>query len=119
MTMKCPTCGAENPESGKFCSECGVSFASGKREKEEPEDRFKTIVAFLIAFVSIVGAALAYRVALAASNAADADVAGIVSSVSLHQARVASEADLYRFILTLSISDPMAATMSRQPWTST
>lgn len=94
--MNCPVCNAENPESGKFCSECGVSFTSGERTKEEPVDRFKTFVAFLIAIVSIVGAALAYRIALAAGNAADADVAGIVSSVNLHQARVASEAELYR-----------------------
>jgi len=96
MTMQCPACSAENPESAKFCNECGLSFTDGERAKEESEDRFKTVVAFLIAIVSIVGAALAYRVALAAGNAANADVAGIVSSVSLHQARVASEAELYR-----------------------
>jgi predicted nucleic acid-binding Zn ribbon protein len=96
MTMNCPVCSAENPESGKFCSECGVSLTTGEGQKEEPLDRFKTFVALLIAIVSIVGAALAYRIALAAGNAADADVAGIISSASLHQARVASEAELYR-----------------------
>jgi hypothetical protein len=95
--MKCPACSAENPKSAKFCNECGLSLTNGEGKKEEePADRFKILVAFLIAIVSIVGAALAYRVALAAGNAADADVAGIVSSVNLHQARVASEAELYR-----------------------
>ena len=79
MMMNCPTCSTENPESAKFCNECGLSLTGGERKKEEPEDRFKILVAFLIAIVSIVGAALAYRIALAAGNAADADVAGIIN----------------------------------------
>ena len=94
--MRCPTCGAENPENARFCNECGLSLTNGERETEKPVDRFKTLVAFLIAIVSISGAALAYRIALTAGNAADAEVAAIVSSVSLHQAQVASEAELYR-----------------------
>lgn len=94
--MKCPECDTESAASGKFCAECGAPLAGEGRKREEPADRFKTLVAFLIAIVSIAGAVLAYRTALAASSAVDADVAGIVSSVNLHQARVASEADLYR-----------------------
>ena len=38
--MNCPACSAENPESAKFCNECGVSLTSGEGEKEEPVDRF-------------------------------------------------------------------------------
>jgi predicted nucleic acid-binding Zn ribbon protein len=94
--MKCPECETEVPEGGKFCNECGASLTG--EEREEPTDRFKTFVAFLIAIVSIVGAALAYRITIAAGNAAATAVAGVVSGASLHQAHVASEADLYRDI---------------------
>jgi predicted nucleic acid-binding Zn ribbon protein len=96
MTVKCAKCDAENPESGKFCSGCGEPLGSGEEKEREIPGRFKILVAFLIAIVSIVGAVLAFRITLAAGNAADEDVAGIVSSVNLHQARVASKADLYR-----------------------
>jgi hypothetical protein len=92
--MNCQSCGAENPESGKFCTRCGASLALP--EQEEPGDRFKTMVAILIAIVSLAGAVVAYRITLASGAAADADVAGIVSSVNMHQARVASQADLLR-----------------------
>jgi hypothetical protein len=95
MTIECPDCGTENPEGGKFCVECGQSLP-GKEERDGSSNRFKTVVAILIAVVSIAGAALAYRITIASGIAADADVAGIVSSVNLHQARVASEAELYR-----------------------
>jgi hypothetical protein len=93
--MNCLSCGAENPESGKFCTRCGQPLAV-KKEDAEPEDRFKTLVAILIAIVSLAGAVVAYRITLAAGSAADADVSGIVSSVNMHQARVASQADLFR-----------------------
>lgn len=91
--VKCPVCGAENPKP-KTCAQCGASLSA--EGEGESMDRFKAFVAFLIAVTSIFGAFLAYRTALAAGNAADADVSGIVSSVNLHQAQVASEADLYR-----------------------
>lgn len=91
--MDCPECGAENPESAKFCNECGEALPGAE---DKGSDRFTTVVAFLIAIVSIVGAILAYRVTLAAGAAADEDVAGVVSSLNIHQARVASQADLYR-----------------------
>jgi hypothetical protein len=88
--MKCPSCETENLENGKYCHECGESLSYDEHE------RFRVLVAFLIAFVSIVGAMLAYRVTITAGNAADSDVAGIVSSLNIHQARVASQADLFR-----------------------
>jgi len=91
--VDCPDCGAENPESAKFCNECGEALPSAE---DKGNERFKTVVAFLIAIVSIVGAILAYRVTLAAGTAANEDVAGVVSSLNVHQARVASQADLYR-----------------------
>ena len=94
--MNCPACSAENPDSGKFCTQCGEPLPQEQQEEEERGDRFKTLVAILIAIVSLAGAALAYRITLAAGNAADADVTGIVSTINLHQARVASEAELYR-----------------------
>ena len=96
MTLPCSNCGAENPETGNFCTRCGAPIERLETKEEEASDRFKTWVAVLIAIVSIAGAALAYRITIASGNAADADVSGIVSSVNIHQARVASEADLYR-----------------------
>jgi hypothetical protein len=92
--MKCPRCDTEIPATGKFCAECGAPLPG--QEGRERADHFKTLVAFLIAFVSVAGAVLAYRAALAAGDAADADIAGVISSVNLHHARAASEADLYR-----------------------
>jgi hypothetical protein len=65
-------------------------------EEVESGRRFRNVVAILIAFSTIVGAVIAWRIAVASSNAASADVDGIVSTVSLQQATVASEADLYR-----------------------
>ena len=91
--MDCPDCGTPNPENAKFCHECGEALPGAE---DKGSERFKTVVAFLIAIVSIVGAILAYRVTLAAGAAADEDVAGVVSSLNIHQARVASQADLYR-----------------------
>jgi hypothetical protein len=96
MTQPCSNCGAENPGQGNFCTTCGTPIERVESKEEVASDRFKTWVAVLIAIVSIAGAALAYRITIASGNAADADVSGIVSSVNIHQARVASEADLYR-----------------------
>jgi hypothetical protein len=94
--MNCPACSAENLDSGEFCIQCGEPLPQEQQEEDERGDRFKTLVAILIAIVSLAGAALAYRITLASGNADDADVTGIVSTVNLHQARVASEAELYR-----------------------
>jgi class 3 adenylate cyclase len=44
----CPRCGHENPEGGKFCSECGASIAESARAGEE-----RRIVSVL--FVDLVG----------------------------------------------------------------
>lgn len=94
MTIECQSCGKKNLDDGNFCIECGNPLK--ERKKDDSSNRFKTLVALLIAIVSIAGAALAYRITIAAGNAANADVAGVVSSVNLHQARVASEAEIYR-----------------------
>ncbi len=87
---RCPACGAENPAGNKHCGECGAALLP------EREDRFKTLVAILIAVVSIAGALLAWRAAVAGSGASDADVRGTVSIIHRNQALVASEADMYR-----------------------
>jgi predicted nucleic acid-binding Zn ribbon protein len=94
--MNCPACNAENPDDGKYCTQCGTPLPKEEQKEEKGTDRFRTLVAILIAIVSLAGAALAYRITLAAGSAADGDVTGIVSSINLHQARVASEAELYR-----------------------
>lgn len=89
-TIRCPECGAENPEDNKHCAQCGELV------RPAPEDRFKTLVAILIAVVSIIGAVLAWRAAAAGSSASDADVRGTVSIIQRNQALVASEAEMYR-----------------------
>ena len=94
-TFKCPECGAENPESNKHCGQCGESIGPAERE-----GGFKTLVAILIAVVSIVGAVLAWRAAQAGSSAAEADVRGTVSIINRNQALVASDADMYRNLST-------------------
>jgi hypothetical protein len=96
MKVECSKCKAENAQGAKFCTQCGEPLVDKAEQEDKSDDRFKTIVAFLIAIVSMVGAVLAFRITIAAGNAADEDVAGVVSSVNLHQARVAGEADLYR-----------------------
>ena len=114
MAGTCSNCGAENPEQGNFCTQCGTPIERVETKEEEASDRFKIWVAFLIAFVSIAGAALAYRITIASGNAADADVSGIVSSVNIHQARVASEADLYRDLevyLQVRIHDQLGSSL--------
>ena len=52
--QKCAHCGAENPAGSRYCRQCAEPFSA------EPEDRFKTLVAVLIAVVSIVGAVLSF-----------------------------------------------------------
>ncbi len=46
--LACPRCGHENPDGGKFCSECGASIAESARAGEE-----RRIVSVL--FVDLVG----------------------------------------------------------------
>jgi hypothetical protein len=96
MTVQnCPKCGAENPAGSKYCGQCGESVGPAERE-----GGFRTLVAILIAVVSIVGAVLAWRAAQAGSSAADADVRGTVSIINRNQALVASDADMYRNLST-------------------
>ncbi len=99
MTIQCPDCSAENSADARFCRQCGAALPR-EAEKEEPEDRFKTFVAILIGIVSILGAVLAWRAATAGSGAADADVKGVVSTVSRNQALGATTGDMYRNLRT-------------------
>jgi hypothetical protein len=101
MTPECLSCGVENPETAQFCGNCGAPARD--EEKARDEDRFKILVAVFIAIVSFLGAVLAWRISVAANGAADADVSGIVSTIGRNQARVASEADMYRNLGTYQI----------------
>lgn len=96
--MNCPKCGAENAPTAQYCDQCGIALAD--HTKSRSENRFKILVAVFIAVVSIAGAVLAWRISVAASSAADADVSGIVSTISRNEARVASESDMYRNLAT-------------------
>lgn len=107
----CSDCGAENAADAKFCNQCGVGLTTKK------DDRFKTFVAVLIAIVSLAGALLAWRIAVIDSTASDDDVQGIVSLVSWHQARVGTEADMYRNLRTylkVRIHDALSKSLAQE-----
>lgn len=107
----CSDCSAENTADAKFCNQCGVALT------EKKDDRFKTFVAVLIAVVSLAGALLAWRIAALDSLASDDDVQGIVSLVSWHQARVGTEADMYRNLRTylkVRIHDALSNGLARE-----
>ncbi len=120
MIQICSSCSAENTAAARYCTRCGAPLEGAERRPPEeavpeavravppsgeagpsPEegDRFKTIVAILIAVVSLVGALLAWRISVASSTAADADVQGVVSTIAHNQALAASEAEMYRNLL--------------------
>lgn len=45
--IKCPKCGAENPDNSKFCNNCGFNFNKNKKAK-------KPLKIFLIVLVSLI-----------------------------------------------------------------
>ncbi len=105
----CQECGAGNAPAAKFCNQCGESLG------ERKDERFKTIVAILIALVSLAGAVLAWRIATIESDAADTDVSGIVSQISWQQARAASESNVYsdlRVYLKVRIHDLLSRNLA-------
>jgi hypothetical protein len=58
--------------------------------------RFKTAMAFMIAFVTIMSAVAAWRAAVAAGDASNADVAGLAAAVNLEEARALNSQTAYQ-----------------------
>jgi len=61
----------------------------------ESSDYFKTIVAVLIALVTVTGALVAWRASLANSSAGDADFAGLTATLNTEETRTLNKANLY------------------------
>ncbi len=66
----------------------------------ESSDRFRIIVAILIALVALIGAVVAWRSALAADDAGDADFAGLGATLHAEQARTLNNTILYEHYRT-------------------
>lgn len=58
-------------------------------------DRLQTVVAVLIAVVTLLGATVAWRAALAADEAGDADFAGLTAVLNAEQTRTLNNTTLY------------------------
>jgi hypothetical protein len=61
----------------------------------ESNNRFKTIIAILIALVTVTGAIVAWRAAVAGGDAGDADLAGIAATLNTEETRTLNKANLY------------------------
>ncbi|MBI1878960.1 MAG: hypothetical protein HYR94_12210 [Chloroflexi bacterium] len=62
----------------------------------ESSDRFKTIIAVLIALVTFIGAVVAWRASVTASSAGDADFAGLLATLNAEETRTLNQATMYQ-----------------------
>jgi hypothetical protein len=63
--------------------------------EEEKESSFNTVVAVLIALVTVIGAVVAWRASVAADGAGDADFAGLQASLNAEETRALNFVDAY------------------------
>lgn len=68
---------------------------TAEAETEEKQGSFETIVAILIALVTVVGAIVAWRASVAADGAGDADFAGLQASLNAEETRALNFVDAY------------------------
>ena len=64
-------------------------------EPEEKESKLETIVAILIAIVTVIGAVVAWRASVAADSAGDADFAGLQASLNAEETRALNNVNAY------------------------
>lgn len=64
-------------------------------EAEQEDNRLSTVVALLIAAVSVVGAIVAWRASVAGDGAGDADVAGIRATINLTETTALAAVESY------------------------
>lgn len=62
---------------------------------EEKESKLETLVAILIAVVTVIGAVVAWRASVAADGAGDADFAGLQASLNAEETRALNNVDAY------------------------
>lgn len=68
---------------------------TAEAETEEKQGSFETIVAILIALVTVAGAVVAWRASVAADGAGDADFAGLQASLNAEETRALNYVDAY------------------------
>lgn len=61
----------------------------------ENNDHFKTVIAVLIAVVTVIGAMVAWRASLASGSAGDADLTGVTATLDTEETRTLNKANLY------------------------
>jgi hypothetical protein len=92
-------------------------------EEDSPaEKRFATLVALLIAAVSVAGAVVAWRASVAADGAGGADEAGIRATINLTETRALAAVNGYadyaafaRYIEFLTLADALEAQYANLP----
>jgi len=67
-------------------------------EQANQSDRFSTVVAVLLALVTVMGAIVAWRAAIAADNSGDADFAGIAATLNAEEARALNQITAYEHL---------------------
>jgi CHASE1-domain containing sensor protein len=70
-----------------------AEFEVFKEQAHEPSDGFQTVVSILIALITVISAAFAYRAAVAENKASLADSAAINANLKAEQERVSSTAN--------------------------
>lgn len=68
---------------------------TAEAETEEKQGSFETVVAILIAIVTVIGAVVAWRASVAADGAGDADFAGLQASLNAEETRALNYVDAY------------------------
>jgi hypothetical protein len=64
-------------------------------ETDEKENRLETVVAILIAVVTVIGAVVAWRASVAADGAGDADFAGLQATLNAEETRALNFVNAY------------------------
>lgn len=64
-------------------------------QAEKPERSFETLVAFLIAIVTVAGALIAWRAAVAEDGAGDADFGGLRAAINLEETRALTNVNAF------------------------
>lgn len=91
-------------------------------EPEEKESRLETVVAILIAVVTVIGAVVTWRASVAADGAGDADFAGLQASTNAEETRALNFVNAYEhygayvnYSRNLNLGNALAAELNNAP----
>ncbi len=82
---------------------------------DEHGSHFQTIMAFMIAAVTLIGALVAWRIALTTEAATDADFAGMQAVLAAQETQISNDVDLfrhYRAYTQFSVNEDLQAELS-------